>query len=99
MTGPRISVALTGLGRGYVIATMPAPDPYTSGQVLVVGQVREETSDHRPTHWRAWLWPKASGELHTTQHCDAVDATTPEQLGERLQRRAGKEGLWWQRSS
>ena len=95
MTGPQITIALTGPHRGYVVATMPAPDEHTFPARLLVGDVRDNSGDGHGEKWLAWLWPKAGGEMHVTQHCEALHAATPEQLADRLQRHANRLGEWW----
>ena len=96
MNAPRIVLTSTGDHRsGYLVAVMPAPDSYTSGARLVVGDVYRNSADGEPANWRAWLWPAAGGSMHTTQSCDAVDAPTPERLWDKLQKRVSKDGPWW----
>ena len=95
MNTPRILIALTGDRDGLVIATMPPVDEYTSGARLVVASFYRISRDDQAEKWRAWLWPEAGGALHVTRSCEAVSAGTPEQLRERLQKRADKDGPWW----
>jgi hypothetical protein len=91
---PMIKVALTGDRSGFVIAVTEPPDSYHSGRVLAVGSVLRVDGDGEPEAWRAWLWPLAGSGLHVSQHCDAVDAPTSGELGEKLRKRAAK-GAWW----
>jgi hypothetical protein len=95
VTGPRILIASTGERSGLVIAVMPPSDPYTSSARLLVGDVHRISFDEDPEKWRAWLWPEAGGAMHVTRTCEAVDAGDLKRLGERLQKRADKDGPWW----
>ena len=92
---PRILIASTGERGGFVIASMPPEGPYTSGARLLVGDVHRISPGEGPEKWRAWLWPEAGGAMHVTRSCEAVDAGDLERLGERLQKRADKDGAWW----
>lgn len=101
---PLISVALAGPRCGFVIAVLPpegeehhAPSARShTGVRLAVGSVyRRSPDDETPEAWRAWMWPQAGGNVPVTQHCDAVDAPSPEKLREKLQERADKDGAWW----
>lgn len=94
MTAAGILIARTGERDALVIAVMPAPDSYTSGARLVVGDVHRISADGEAELWRAWLWPSPGGVMHVTQSCEAVDAISVTRLGERLRKRAGKEP-WW----
>lgn len=91
MSPPQILIARTGPRGALVIATMPAPDPYTSGDRLVVGDIYRISLDGGPELWRAWLWPSPGGVMHVTQSCEAVDAAASEKLRGKLQNR----GPWW----
>jgi hypothetical protein len=92
---PRIHIARDGERIGFVIAGLPPEGPYVSGARLVVGDVHRISCDGEPEKWRAWLWPEAGGVMHVTRTCEAVDAGTLKRLGERLQKRADKDGPWW----
>lgn len=87
----QIAVASTGPRSGFVIATMPREDPYTSGQRLVTGDIYRTSPDGEPEKWRAWLWPSPGGVMHVTQSCEAVDAPALGRLRDKLQKR----GPWW----
>jgi hypothetical protein len=91
VTSAQIAIASTGPRDGFVIATMPAGDPYTSGARLVVGSVRRISADESPEKWRAWLWPSPGGVMHVTRSCEAADAAALDRLRDRLQKR----GPWW----
>lgn len=91
MTAAQTAIASTGPRDGFVIATMPAPDSYTSGARLVVGDVHRISPDGEPEKWRAWLWPTTGGAMHVTQSCEAVDAPALDRLRDKLQKR----GPWW----
>jgi hypothetical protein len=93
--GPELRIARTGERSGFVIAVMPPKDSYNSGARLVAGDVFRISRDEEPEKWRAWLWPSAAGVMHVTQHCEAVDAGTVQRLLARLQKRADKDGPWW----
>lgn len=103
MNAPQILIARTGDRDGFVIAVTPpdgqghlAPSAQTrSGKALVVGSVYRTSPDGEAETWRAWLWPVAGGDMHTTQSCEAADAPAPGRLRERLQKRADKDGPWW----
>lgn len=92
---PRILIARTGERSGYLIAVMPPEGPYVSGARLLVGDVHRISPGGDPEKWRAWLWPEAGGGMHVTRTCEAVDAGDLKRLGERLQKRADKDGPWW----
>lgn len=91
MSPPQILLARTGPRDALVIATMPAPDPYTSGPRLVVGSIYRNSPDGERENWRAWLWPTAGGVMHVTQSCEAIDSPAIERLRDKLQKR----GPWW----
>jgi hypothetical protein len=92
---PRILIASTGERSGLVVASMPPESPYVFGARLVVGDVYRISPDGDPEKWRVWLWPSPGGVMRATQHCEAVDAGDLKRLGERLQKRADKDGPWW----
>jgi hypothetical protein len=92
---PRILIASTGERSGLVIAVTPPESPYVSGARLTVGDVHRISFDEDPEKWRAWLWPEAGGVMHVTRACEAVDASDLGRLGDRLQKRADKDGPWW----
>lgn len=91
---PIIWVATWGARQAFVIAVMPATDDYHSAERLVVGAAFRISADEEPERWRAWKWPVPGGVMHTTQHCDAVDAAATEQLQRKLQQQADKDP-WW----
>lgn len=103
MTGPWIKLALTGDRSGYILAVLahegeehlPPSQRMHMGTVLVTGNFYRRSADEEPEDWRAWLWPAADGDIHTTQHCDAIDDTATERLRDRLQKHADKQGPWW----
>lgn len=103
MNGPTVRVALDSEVSGYIIASVPHPgeddlppsQQMHMGARLVVGDVlRVDGDGDEQEAWRAWLWPLAGGDMHTTRSCEAVDAPSVARLRERIGKRAAK-GAWW----
>lgn len=93
---------MSGDSRGWVIAVIPSPDRYVMGTTLVVGSVRGNNGwDCEPggkPEFKAWLWPAPGGALRVSTHADAVTATDVKALRDKLQKRADRQGHWWERA-
>lgn len=96
MNKARIAIAATGEGQGFVIAVLPPPEGFHSGQRLAVGEFRCLKGDGKADLWQAWLWPVPGGQLHVWQSCESVTGPDFERFAEKIRRRA-RMGAWWEK--
>lgn len=98
-----ISVAMSSDSHGWVIAVIPSEDRYVMAASLLVGTVRADGGyDSEPggkPEVKAWLWPQPGGAMRLGTHCDAVTAPDVKGLRDKLQKRADKDGAWWERGA
>lgn len=97
-----ISVAMASESHGWVIAVTDSPDRLVMAETLVVGNIRGDHDDDSvppgKAELKAWLWPFPGGAIRLGTHTEAVTAASPDVLRDRLQKRADRQGHWWERA-